>query len=372
MARVPILRTSERRAFKRCIWRWWKSYRQGLVPIGTTSDALWFGTGVHIALAEWYKGPGKKRGPYPSETFARWAEGELRYIKTRERNRNGVDTLIEEKLEPARDLGIIMLEGYLKEYGTDPMWDIIAPEHSGQIDVMDPNEVEKLLTIYAFTYDLVYRCLECGRIKLGEHKTCASIQTDHLPLDDQAGSYWSIASQELAQSGLIEKGERIAGIEYNFLRKARPDPRPRNGNGHALNKPTKQDAIDALTAAGILYDTKATGEKLMAFAAEKLITVEGKVSKVQPSPLFAREFVKRTAKQRAQQIRRIQDEALHMAYVREGYLPIIKNPTFNCQWDCDFYNLCLLDEAGGDTKDYQESMYQVRDPYADHRKSTEE
>lgn len=372
-ARTPILRTSERRAFKRCIWRWWQSYRMGLVPLGSTSDALWFGTGVHLALAEWYKGPGLKRGPYPSETFSKWAENELRFIKTREQYRGQAgEAFIEEKLVPAKELGVVMLDGYLNTYGKDPQWSIIAPEHSGQIDIMDPNDVDKLLCTYAFTYDLVYRCLECGRVKLGEHKTAAAISLGHLPLDDQAGSYWAIASQELSASGLIGPKERIAGIQYNFLRKAKPDPRPRNSEGHYLNKATKQDAVDALTEAGVLFDVKASGEKLMELAAEKLVKVEGKVSKSQPQPLFVREFVTRTAKQRAQQIRRIQGEALHMAYVREGYLPLTKNPTFNCQWDCDFHELCLLDETGGDVTEYRESMFRQQDPYADHRKSTEE
>lgn len=342
------------------------------MPLGTSSDALWFGTGVHIALAEWYRGPGLKRGPYPSETFSKWAENELRFIKTQERYKSGDSSFIEQRYEPAKELGITMLDGYLNEYGKDPKWSIIAPEHSGQIDIMDPNEVDKLLCIYAFTYDLVYRCLECGRVKLGEHKTAAAVSLNHLPLDDQAGSYWAIASQELEASGLIRPKERIAGIQYNFLRKAKPDPRPRNADGHYLNKATKQDAIDALTAAGVLFDAKASGEKLMAFAAEKLVKVEGQISKVQPQPLFVREFVTRTAKQRAQQIRRIKDEALHMAYVREGYLPLTKNSTRDCNWDCDFYELCLLDESGGDVDEYRESMFRIQDPYADHRKSTEE
>lgn len=374
--RIPLLRTSERKTFKRCAWRWWQAYRMGLVNVGTPrSDALWFGTGVHIALAEWYKYPGLKRGPYPSETFADWAEGEIRWIKTRssEHAPNSGESIVEEKLVPAKELGIKMLEGYVKEYGTDPQWSMIAREHSGQIDVRDPNDVEKILVIYAFTYDGVARNLASGRIELKEHKTAQAISTDHLPLDDQAGSYWAIASKDLEASGLIKSGERISGIEYNFLRKALPDERPKDANGYATNKPIKSHYIAALKADGCADVTeKWTLPKMAEEAARRHLTVLGDISKVQPKPLFAREFVRRTAEQRAQQIRRIQDEALWMREVREGRLPLIKNPSFNCQWDCDFYDMCQLHEAGGDWQEYRAEVFAQADPYADHRKSTEE
>jgi hypothetical protein len=354
----------------------------GLVPVGTPrSDALWFGTGVHIALAEWYKHNGKRRGPYPSETFEAWAEGEIRWIKTAQKSAagNGLDSIIEEKLVPAKQLGIAMLEGYVKEWGKDPHWSIIAREHSGQIDITDPNEVDKLLVIYAFTYDGVTRDLNTGNIELIEHKTAQAISTDHLPLDDQAGSYWAIASQELAASGLIKPTERISGIRYNFLRKALPDDRPKTTDGHATNKPVKDHFIAALKADGAPEPTGKAWEKLtlvtlQEMASYRKLTVLGEISKIQPKPLFERELVRRTAKERATQIRRIQDEALWMREVREGRLPLIKNPTNNCQWDCDFYAMCQLDEAGDPqgVREYRAEVYARQDPYADHRKSTEE
>jgi hypothetical protein len=389
-ARTPILRTSERRAFKRCVWRWYHSYRMGLVPIGSTHDALWFGTGVHLALAEWYKGPGTKRGAHPAETFKKWAANELRFIRTQDRMKGQLGAaVIEEKLVPAKELGVVMLDEYVKMYGQDPNWSVIAPEHSGQVDVLDPRDASKVLLIYAFTYDLVYRDLEDDYVKLGEHKTAKAIQTDHLPLDDQAGSYWAIASQELAASGLIGPKERIRGIEYNFLRKALPDPRPRNSDGHYTNKPTKQNYIEAFTdwefngstdsgvSIGVKMDVtnleKLKLEQLADLAAEYDIQVLGEVSKVQPQPYFVREFIIRTARERTTQIRRIQDEGLHMEAVRTKALPLIKNPTRDCQWDCDFYQLCKMDEGNhADTREYRQTMFNVQDPYATHRKSTEE
>lgn len=365
-ARVPILRTSERAAFQRCIWRWFMAYRMGLVPIDNAEAInLWFGTGVHIALAKWYCGPGQKRGPHPAETWAEWSKTEIGRIKIQDKRDNGI---IEEKLVPAADLGTAMLLGYVEEYRKDAAWDIIEPEHSGQINVMDPHDPDILLLVYAFTYDLVYRDLNDLKVKLGEHKTAKAIQTDHLPLDRQAGAYWAIATNELRASGLIGPKESIAGIEYNFLRKALPDERPRDADGYATNKPQKRNYVERFGAqyAGWSLD------RLETYAKEQGVVVLGDRSKVQPKPLFHREFVRRTANQRAAQINHIRNEAAHMNAVRSGALPLTKNSTRDCQWDCQFYHMCLLDEAGGDWRDYMQTVFAQQDPYADHRKSTEE
>ncbi len=334
MSKVPILRTSERKAAKACLWAWWQRWRMGLVPLGTVSDALWFGTGVHIALANWYCGPALKRGPHPAETFGNWADGEIRHIKTSNRLGNAAEAFIEEKLVPAAELGRVLLEGYVAEYGRDDSWSIIRPEYSGQIDVADPDYPEEILVIYAFTYDLLYRDLRDTRIKLEEHKTAKTISTNHLKLDDQAGSYWAIADQQLRAEGVLGSKERIWGIEYNFIRKAMPDERPRNAEGLCLNK-------------------------------------NGTVSKLQPKPLYVREQVHRTPAERAAQIRRIQNDAIVLNAFRDGDLPLTKNPTRECSW-CAYLGLCELDEGGHDTEDYRRAMYRVQDPYADHRKSTEE
>lgn len=378
---LPIIRTSERRAFKRCPQMWYWAWRCGLVPFGQIAPALWFGTGVHIALAKWYCGPGLKRGPFPSETFDAWADGEIRYIKTSERYKKiaGADAVIEEKLIPGRELGRVLLDAYLEEYGNDDSWWVIEPERSGQVDIMDPTvaagEKEQQLAIYGFTYDLVYRDLEDEFVKLGEHKTAATIVTAHLPLDDQAGSYWLVAQPHLRNEGLIGPKETLHGITYNFLRKAMPDTRPIGPTGHRHNKPIKEHYITALQDVVAGHSAPTLGklklESLAEIARGYGIEVLGEVSKQQPSPLFHREHVNRTNHERRTQYRRIQDEALLMSYYRDGTLPITKSTSMDCRF-CQYFDMCILDEGKADADEYRKSMYQVRDPYADHRKSTEE
>lgn len=373
MNKLPILRTSERGTFKRCPQKWYWAWRMGLVPVGTVSDALAFGGWVHVSLAKWYCGPGLKRGPHPAETFEAVADAELTFVKTSNRFASGDRATIEEKLVPAKELGIVLLNAYVEHYGSDDHWYVIEPERSGEVDIRDPDYPEQILVIYGFTYDLIYRDLITDRILLGEHKTAQAIMLDHLPLDDQAGSYWAVATPHLREAGLISAHEQLCGITYNFLRKSLPDTRPRNAEGHYTNKPVKEDYIQALTEDGVALSGKEKLVDLASLAARRQLVVLGEVSKQQPKPLFHREEVHRSARERDTQIGRIQGEALVMNEYRERRLPLIKTPTRNCQWDCQFHGLCLLHEQQAPGwKEYQRAMYRVEDPYANHRKSTEE
>jgi len=370
-----ILRTSERRSAKRCPQQWWWAWRQGLVPIGSISDALWFGIGTHISLAEWYSKKGLKRGRHPAETFTKWAEGELRFIKTSERTGNGAASTTLDKIEPAMELGVAILNGYVEEYGKDDNWDVIQAEQTFQVDVMDPNDIARLLGIYVGTYDLVYRDLRTLLVWLGEHKTARAVRLEHLQMDDQAGGYWLVAAQSLRAKKLIGPKERLEGIMYNFLRKALSDQRPRDEKGLYCNKPTKADYLNALIDVDEWTEEELGKMKLDALegiAAGNHIEVLGEPSKSQPTPYFVREPVYRTAKERATQLSRIQDEMLVMAAMRDGTIPILKTPTIDCPNMCSFFRMCSLHEQRSNWQELRDASFKVQDPYADHRKSTEE
>lgn len=326
MSELPIIRTSERRTFKECQQKWWWAWREGLKPKRENKLPLWIGTGIHLALEKWYCGPGLKRGPHPAETWEQYVGGEEWAVNAASGyEKNWID---------AKELGIAMLEGYIEKYGRDESWDIIAPEQTFQVTIETPAGRKQAL--YVGTFDLVYFDLEDETYKLADHKTAASIRTDHLPLDDQAGSYWALAGPVLEDAGYKLKGGHISAITYNFLRKAMPDDRDEDDAGRKLNK-------------------------------------NGTVSKRQPAPLFHREIVERTARERSTQIRRISNEAKWMAAARRSPDSITKNPTRDCPNMCQFHTMCLIHEKGGsDWKDYRDAMFRVEDPYSDHRKSTEE
>lgn len=326
--KAPImLRTSERRTFRRCEWRWWQEWRVGLKG-PTTAGALWFGDGIHQSLAQWYK-KGTKRGIHPSVYFDRWVGEERKRIFTQPNP--DVD---ETEVVDAKALGVAMLEHYIEVYGRDEHFSFIATEQPFQITVpIKEDGYEDIL--YCGTFDGVYRDLDDDTIWLIEHKTAKAIGTAHLPLDDQAGSYWLVATQVLRDAKLIGPKESLEGINYNFLRKALPDERPRNAEGMYLNK-------------------------------------DGSVSKVQPSPYFHREQVFRFPAEQRSQIKRIHDESMRMQMLRNGSLPLLKNPNSNCSWDCPLINMCELHESGDDWESYRDAIYVVEDPYKDHRKSAAE
>jgi len=373
---IPQIRTSERVLFKRCKRAWWWAYREGLKP-KRVSNPLWFGELVHVGMALWYCGPGTKRGPHPAETFASLATDEMRMFKTKA----ATDEEIAEWTN-LRDLGITLLEEYVKTYGNDERWLVVSPEQTFTFDIPWPEwwgeETRSLLARNVGTFDLVYRDADTGWLWLGEHKTAKSIRLDHLPLDEQGGTYWVVAYRTLLKAGLIKKTERLHGIMYNFLRKGLPDLRPRDAQGYATNKPIKVDYVTALEAAGVTPGPglksldKLTLGGLADLAVERGLTVLGERSKLQPSPLLVRHPLPRTRAEQRNQLIRIQDDAATMEVYRRGELPITKTPHWSCARLCDFYDMCRLEETSGNWQDLRSIAYRVADPYANHRKSAEE
>jgi hypothetical protein len=58
-----------------------------------------------------------------------------------------------------------------------------------------------------------------------------------------------------------------------------------------------------------------------------------------------------------------------MNAMRRGELPVYKNPTMDCSWDCAFFQMCELHEQGPGWEDFRDAVFTTQDPYADHRKS---
>lgn len=326
---LPILTTSERSLFKRCPQAWWWRYREGLIKHGDSPDALWFGIGVHEALAAWYR-PGLKRGPHPVKTFERWVGEEIRFIRAAMAERDA-EWYDEPRYEDARTLGIAMLESYVDKYGKDPDWDVVYTETPFRVRVTRQG---KPIGRFWSTFDGVYRDLRDGLVWLMEHKTASQIDLAYLEIDDQGGSYFAVASDILRARGILKPNENIAGITYNFMRKSMPDDRPRNEEGLSLNQ-------------------------------------NGSVSKRQPVAAFVRHTVERSQSEVRTQMSRMADEMAVMNAVREGVIPITKTPTKMCPRTCEFWDLCGLHERGSEraVKAMKASTFSSDDPYNRYRKS---
>ena len=320
MSVVPIISNSERNTFGRCPQRWYWAYVDGLRPRARPADALWFGIGVHEALALFYN-EGFDRGPLPAITWKNWVGEEIRYIKANyaDHDREWFEQPV---YEDAGELGQAMLEAYIREYGDDPYLEILAVEQPFELEIVRDDEV---IAIFIGIFDGVAINHWDNVMVLLEHKTAGAIKTMHLGLDNQAGSYFAAATIVLRHQGIIDRKDIIDGIWYNFLRKSRPDTRERDERGAYLNK-------------------------------------NGEVSKRQPAKAFVREFVDRSPREVNSQMRRLANEVFVMNKVRNGELPVNKVTNDMCPY-CPFFTMCTMHERGGSAwKEYRDAMYTVSEP----------
>lgn len=386
---VVHIRNSERGSLDKCPQQWWWSWRDGLRP-KETPQALWFGSAIHEALADYYR-PGRKRSKNFIDKFREYAEMEAEYVRIQ---MGGLD---EDVWAEARSLGEAMLQGYVREYDGDRRWDVIGTEQSFEISIpwLDEDSVAKMqpnlrrqakllkrivdfdtdVFVFNGTIDGVYIDLDDRkRRKLMEHKTAKTIGLGHLTMDNQAGAYWLAAQTLGLTDGWLHKGENITEITYNFLRKALPDERPRDAQGYATNLPRKEHFIAALqtldveVANGKPLD-KATLNDLKIAAGTAGLVVLGDRSSRQSSDLFLRHPVRKTPAQRASQLARLKSDVTKMALYVSGLIVVDKSPNRDTCPMCPYRDMCELHETGAGWVEYRDAMYRAENPYAVHQKS---
>lgn len=331
-----MLRNSERQTFKRCRHRWQWTYLDGRQSI-EAPNALRFGDLVHRALAPYFK-PGRKRGPHPARTFEK-----LYVEQAAELRQRGFDVYSDEKWVDALDLGTGMLNGYVERFAAaDAEYEVVASEQTFQLRVstlpfiIHPGDDPSELSFWVVgTFDGVWRHLSSKKVVFKEFKTAASIQYDGLPMDEQAGTYWTYGPKWLLKKGILQPGEMPSEILYTFLRKATPPvDRPKNAEGHYLNK-------------------------------------DGSVSKSQPSPFFGRVPVYRDQPDRERMHERVCAEMIDIYRAREGSVlsALYKNPgplhMPNCR-GCGVREACEVHESGGDWRSVLESTHTAWNAYAAH------
>lgn len=398
---LPLLRNSERLSFKTCQKQWDWAWNHGLIPNFEKQNARWFGTGIHLALAEWYTPPkgteksknrGFIRGRNPLETWDEFSRES--YVKISSSPYFDQDK--EKEFHDSIDLGKLMLAGYMAHYKQDEAWEILVPEQRfnakipynarqrannipsdyllRQHDLYFP--VGDFITRIVGTFDMPIRDHGSGNgiVKIIDHKTAQKKESGaHLVKEDQGGTYISVATHALRAMGLIKPNEIVQGMIFNYLRKAGPPTdKILDSLGRVRNKPVKNDYYEAFTKhpkfseiAALDYE-KMKVDELQALSDKFDVTVFGAVSKLQPAPLFWREHVMRSRAAQAKQLERIADDAEQMALIRGGLMAPTKFPDKHCAW-CDFNDLCDIDEDNGDTEAFIEDMFKKRDPYADHR-----
>lgn len=365
-----FVRTSERTLFTKCRQAWWWSYKEQRVPIDKWAPALIFGDMVHRSLAAYYipeTTKRRKRGPHPAKTFQKIFDTMDAAHKT-----FGIRA-DDEKWVAMEDLGVEMLENYVtmwKEEDRDYL--VLYPEMPFQLDIFDP-DTGKYLCTYVGTSDCLVKRLSTGKIGLLEHKTAATINTSHLFIDEQAGTYWALVPEWLIRNEIFRNPIEFDFMLYNYLRKAQADDRPKNEKGQSLNLPTRGDLLTAAEGRLLIPEDVPKGKLTKEYLASLLEdegldpALFGQPSKTQPAPLFHREVVLRGEAERTNTMTRIVQHVRDMNKVRAGHpdFPHYKQPNRDCGF-CDWKDLCELHEAGDDWKELRRYTTKKWEPYVDH------
>lgn len=268
----------------------------------------------------------------------------------------------------AYTLGIAMMLGYEEAYGDDDHIEVIQPEQGFQVDVYDA--AGNYLATLVGRFDAIIFNHRTQRYMIFEHKTGKSISFVRVnsKYGEQGLSYWWAAQHWLASEGRTDYA--LDGVLYNWLRKALPDDRPRNAQGHYLNKPSKAALVARADAEGL--PSKGTVDVLTdrLTAAGVDVALLGEPSKSQPPPLFDRQELLLTPDNLRTFERRLRNELYEMDKVRQRKLPILKTPGMACDW-CSFKDVCELHEMGGDWRDMIDMDFKPWDPYSDHELEAE-
>lgn len=368
---LPMLRTSERSTFKRCHWKWWQEFHE-LVKPKIDVPPLRFGGLIHEALGAYYK-PGIRRGPHPALTFEQVYERDLTEASgaTKAYSKPEIDQIWAEH----RDLGNDMLHAYIDKYGKDEEWRVIVTEFPFRTIVQRPNGTPWFW--YTGILDGVWENRSTKRKVIPDHKTTKAIVLGYLQMDEQATSYWTFGVDALFNARLLEPGEKLDGMLFNFLRKAKQTTKTTDAEGFVRNKPKKQDYIDQIgNKRG--FDPKWKLDMMAEFALRLNYQVLGEVSKTQPSdyharvPIYRDWYEREGAKLRVikeyEDMERVELEGFNEGAFETHHPPLAayKNAgQFTCA-GCWALDICELHEIGQDWMELRDMTTRKWDPYAAH------
>lgn len=331
------LHVSDLNAFRECRRKWYlgSKTQQNMEP-DRPQKALWFGTAVHFGL-EMYNGSLARGATRETalenmlQAYSDWMDASITEIK--EQN-FGLMPEQEKEFEDTIALGHGMLLHY-----------------SDWVEPLDAEQgIEYLDTEVEFSYPLNEEFTAAGRFdglakahgKLWviENKTAASLTTEHLLLDDQAGAYILAAR--------LLYGEDVAGIMYNFLRKKLPVVPERLRSGE-LSRRANMDTTYEVYLGEILD----AGENPKNYE-DMLIRLKAK-----GNTFFKREFVTRSTYETHALRKRFIDIAGEIKRAVENGLLYPSPGKFTCQ-RCSFIPVCLAMAEGADWKFILDTNYRKR------------
>ena len=319
MSRSISLSYSQISTFKDCRRKWYLSYVLGYSP-KMTSPKLVLGKLVHSALESFYKGGDiekaydqaliseieklKKEFPFADEEFEAYLN----------------------ELEDELNLGREMVRNY-KAYAevNDPK--LINKVISTELR----KEVKLKYSVKILGYmDMIFQD-RYGMCWIMEHKTANAISTDHLVLDEQASIYTMLAEKIF--------NLKFAGIYYNFIKKAVPQ------------KPSllKNGTLSKAKNSNITYETYMQAIKENNFNVADYNDILEYYSS-QEQGFIRRIPVVRNESEKKEIAQRIQLVARDIKKAQNDIKMIYPHPTRDCSWKCQFRDVCIEMNNGGDYK----------------------
>lgn len=337
-------------------WHWQSKIRRNLQPIAPPR-ALWLGTGIHVALEDYYEGIGIEKPIDPAESFETWALDQLVSIQEEFPE---MDPGRIQQFDEDVELGKEILNHYSVWAPEHDNFRVVAVERSFTIpDFLPPRQV--WLNPQGFPTPTLIdggggedRLVElhidlCGRgdgvvedaygdYWVLEHKTTAVMDTQRLILEEQPGVYQWAMAQEL--------GHEIKGTIFNFLRKKIP-ARPQTLVAGGLSQRSNIDTTYEVYMACL----KEAGEDPAEY--EELLTR----LKDRGNTFFLREQVVRSPNELDRLITRIQKVAEEMI---SPSLQIYASPDIlKCKM-CTMQGPCIALNDGSDYQFILGSQYRVR------------
>ena len=235
-----------------------------------------------------------------------------------------------------------MMEAYLYRYREEEEdWEILYVEETFVIEHGDGHE-------FSFKPDLIVRDKALNQTIVWDHKTTKSIPSAEYRMTD-------------LQSGLYPWGLKIVGIDvdsfgYNYIRTKAPTIPKINQNGEISKR---RIDTDFHTLASFLKEYYADEWPKI----PDHWKVQLRVLK-ENSTYFKRTRLK---KPKAVQDRLVRELDMTTEEMQAYYEMAAENPgddiwtrtmIYSCDWDCDFYELCLIELMGGDGKFIRKTKYQ--------------
>lgn len=347
--RTAVIRTSDRNLFKMCRRRWsFQSHMKKNLEPKAAQSPLWFGTGIHFALEDYFDPTSQMPFKTPGEAFSTYVKA------TQLQGRQEMPYDWEEQVE----MGVAMLD-YLHNHwlstrnklNTFIFQGVPQLEVNFQIPVpFNPKEhfpdspYDNVL--YSGTIDRVTIDDE-GKIWLVDYKTAKVMKASHFANDPQVTSYCWAASE-------MYPGYEIAGMIYWQFLKAVPKP----------PEPLKSGKISTsqnLKTSRPLYR-------------QALIKRYKSVDQAPPDNIdYLNNLAMRESTEQDAYIRRDKIHKNLHSLAAEGAkillemqdmlnpnLPLYPNATFMCPHMCPHYEECVSMDDGSDWKTQLEMSTQSR------------